>query len=254
MLIAIDIGNSSIMIGYFTEPGLFVQKIDTRPRLTPSRYASLLNMFIKEKNIDKTPEGIIISSVVSDRTGVLRQALKKLVSVEPLILNSSIETGLKFAVPNPEELGPDRIANAVAAHESCKCPVAAVDFGTATTISIVGTDADYIGGAIMPGISLMNKALASGTSKLSEVPMEPPASALGTDTTACIQSGLFYGTAGSVERLLAEIERERGFLLKVVVTGGQSGVLSRFLNREHEVRPHLTLDGLRIIYMRNRNA
>ena len=254
MLIAIDIGNSSIMIGYFTGAGLFIQKIDTRPRLTPSRYASLLNRFMKEKNIDKTPEGIIISSVVPDRTGILRQALKKLVSVEPLMLNSSLKTGLTLAIPNPEELGSDRIANAVAAHEIWKRPVAAVDFGTATTISVVGSDANYIGGAIMPGIGLMNKALASGTSKLSEVPMEPPASALGTDTARCIQSGLFYGAAGSVERLLAEIERERGFLLKVVVTGGHSGVLSRFLNREHEVRPHLALDGLRIIYTRNTNA
>ncbi len=254
MLIALDIGNSSINIGYFAESGLFVQKIDTHPLLAPVEYLSLLNRFIKEKNMDKTPEGIIISSVVPGHTGVLRKALKNLTSVEPLIMGNNIKTGMKFHTPNPEELGSDRIANVVAAYELYKGPVAAVDFGTATTISVVGGDAGYIGGVIMPGIHLMNAALASGTSKLSAVPVKPPEAALGTDTAKCIQSGLFYGTAGAVERLLVEIEKESCLHLEVVVTGGYGEPLSKFLKREHDIRPHLTLEGLKMIYTRNKDA
>jgi type III pantothenate kinase len=254
MLIALDIGNSTINIGYFTGTGLLVQKIDTHPLLAPSKYSLLLNGFIKEKNIDKTPEGIIISSVVPDHTGVLRKALKKLTPLEPLVMHSDIEAGLRFNIPNPEELGSDRIANSVAAYELYKRPAAAIDFGTATTISVIGRDAEYIGGVIMAGVHLMSWALASGTSKLSAVTVKPPKAALGTDTVKCIQSGLFYGTAGAVERLLAEIEKEAGLNLKVVVTGGYSGLLSPFLKRKHTVMPHLTLDGLRIIYVRNKGA
>ena len=113
---------------------------------------------------------------------------------------------------------------------------------------------DILEASIMPGIRLMNAALASGTSKLSAVPVKPPESALGTDTAKCIQSGLFYGTAGAVERLLVEIEKENGFQLKVVVTGGFGELLSKFLKRKHDLRPHLTLEGLKMIYMRNKDA
>lgn len=155
---------------------------------------------------------------------------------------------------NLKKLGSDRIANSVAAYELCKCPIAVIDFGTATTVSVVGKDAKYIGGAIMPGLGLMNESLAKGTSKLSEVNLSPPDSALGTDTTGGIQSGVFYGTAGAVERLLQEIEKEVGFGLKVIVTGGYGGMVSKFLTREYSLRPNLTLEGLKIIFMRNRCA
>jgi type III pantothenate kinase len=171
-----------------------------------------------------------------------------------IILNSKIATGLVFDIPRPEELGTDRIANAVAAYELCKGPVAAVDFGTATTISVVGKDAHYIGGAIMPGVELMNESLQKGTSKLSGVILSPPESALGIDTSHCIRSGLFYGTAGAVERLLCEMEEEIGFKLKAVVTGGYGVMVSKFLLREYMLKQNLTLEGLKTIFMRNKGA
>lgn len=254
MLIALDIGNSSINIGFFTKKGLFVKRIATHPSLPSSQYESFINAFIKEKNMDKTPKGIIISSVVPGRTEALRKTLKRIFSVEPLLVSCRIRTGMRLDIPMPEELGSDRIANIVAAYEICKCPSAVIDFGTATTISIVGKNANYIGGAIMPGVGLMNESLAKGTSKLSEVTLSPPESALGTDTFGCIQSGLFYGTAGAAERLLQEIEKEIGFGLEVVVTGGYGGMVSRFLTREHILSPNLTLEGLKIIFMRNKGA
>jgi type III pantothenate kinase len=254
MLIAVDIGNSSIKIGFFTESGLVVQKIDTRPLLSSSEYLGLLNGFKKEKSIHKKPEGIIISSVMPGHTGIMQKALRGLVSVEPLIVSCKIKTGLKFNVSKPEELGSDRIANIAAACELCKSPVAVVDFGTATAISVAGKDANYIGGAIMPGMGLMNESLAKGTSKLSLVSLTPPGSALGINTTECIQSGLFYGIAGAAERLLLEMEKEVGFRLKIVLTGGYGDMISKFLKRKHDLRPYLTIEGLRAIYIRNANA
>jgi type III pantothenate kinase len=254
MLIAIDIGNSSINIGFFIKSGLLIQNIDTWPRKTSLEYLTCINEFIKEKNINKIPKGIIISSVVSGHSEVFREALKKLTSMGPLMVSYKIKTGLKFKISNPEELGSDRIANAVAAYEHYKCPVMVVDFGTATTISVVGKDADYIGGTIIPGIRLMNEALAKGTSKLTEVPLAFPEFALGTDTTKCIQSGLFFGTAGAIERILTEIEKEVGLKLKVVITGGFGSMITKILRKKHELRPYLTLEGLQIIYTRNTNA
>src|SRR4030043_1890966 len=181
-LIAVDVGNSTITIGFFSKSGLILQKIDTLPLKTPKEYKSIFEVLISENFVEKNTTGVIISSVVSGHHNeILRETLKELLSVEPLMVSCKIKTGLTFRIPNPEVLGSDRIANAVAAYERYKCPVVVVDFGTATTISVVARDAEYIGGAIMPGIRLMNESLAKGTSKLSEVPLTPPGSALGPD-------------------------------------------------------------------------
>jgi len=254
MLIAIDIGNSSITIGYFTDAVLFVQKIHTHPVLSYHKYSALINKFIKETNMEKTPGGIIISSVVPGHTKVLLKALQRLADAEPLIVSHSIKSGLGFTIPEPDQLGSDRIANAVAAYALYRRPVAVIDFGTATTISVVGKKAAFIGGAIMPGLNLMNQSLAKGTSRLREIPIQPPASALGQDTEGCIRSGLFYGSAGAVERILQDIENAAGFRLKVVVTGGYGGHISHFLQRRHKIVPHLTLEGLRLLYFMNTDA
>jgi type III pantothenate kinase len=254
MLIALDIGNSLINIGIFTGKGLFVKKLDTHPLKTPGRYASIIRDFLSEISVESIASGVIISSVVAGHTEVLADACKRLMPEDLLILSPEIKTGLVFDIQRPEDLGSDRIANAVAAYELCKCPTAVIDFGTATTISVVGKNANYIGGSIMPGFGLMNESLAKGTSKLSEVILNPPGSALGTDTTRCIQSGLFYGTAGAVERILQEIEKEVGSGLKVIVTGGYGDMVSKFMIREYSLRPNLTLEGLKIIFMRNRGA
>jgi type III pantothenate kinase len=254
MLISLDIGNSSIKFGFFTKRDLFVRDIPTHPFLSLSRYSALIRHFLREKNIDKIPEGIIISSVVPGQTEALRKSLKRMFAVEPLIIDHTTKTGIALNIPKPEELGADRIANAVAAVELFKCPVAVIDCGTATTISVVGKNADYIGGAILPGIRLMNESLAQGTSRLSEVQISPPLAALGVDTSACIRSGLFYGTAGAVERILSEIEGETGLRLKIVMTGGNSRHISKFMHRKHKVVPHLSLEGLRIIFTRNADA
>jgi len=254
MIIAVDIGNSSIRIGFFTGADLLVLTMDTWPMLTGGEYTSRLNAFIREINIDKTAEGIIISSVVPGHTGVIAGSLAEFGSGEPLIVSHRIVTGLVFAIPAPGELGADRIANSVAAYERYKCPVAVIDFGTATTISVVGKEANYIGGAIMPGVRLMSESLAKGTAKLPAVSVSWPGSALGANTLKGIQSGILYGTVGAVERILHEIEAETGLDLKIAVTGGNGSLFAGSLRMKCDFLPNLTLEGLRIIHMRNRDA
>lgn len=253
MLIALDIGNYSINIGFFTRKGLFVKNLYSHPIKNSEGYASIIRGFLSEISVEKNTLHVIICSVVSSHTEVLIKACKSLIPEELFIVSNEMKTGLIFDITKPEELGSDRIANAVAAYEMFTVPVAALDFGTATTITIVGKDAHYIGGAIMPGLGLMNKSLSEGTSKLPKVSLCPPVSALGTNTEGCIQSGIFYGTAGAVERLLQEIEEKVGFKLKVIVTGGHGSMISRFLKRKHTVRENLTLEGLKILYMRNKS-
>jgi type III pantothenate kinase len=256
MLLAIDIGNSSINIGCFSGEGLVVQKISTHPLKAAAEYRLILNDFLSQNHIEKKLFSCIISSVVQGHTMALAEALEGLsdeASPDVLIVSHEMNSGLKYKINRPWELGADRIAGAVGAWEIYNAPVAVVDCGTATTITVVDGDSNIIGGSIMPGIGLMNDTLGKGTSKLNSIALGPPESALGKDTEGCIRSGLFYGTAGAVERVLSEIEGETGCRFNVVITGGHGAMLSGFVVRPHELNPHLTLEGLKILYEKNRH-
>jgi type III pantothenate kinase len=161
-------------------------------------------------------------------------------------------SGIGFQIPHPEELGTDRIVNAVAAFALIRKPVVVIDAGTATTITAVNGRGEYIGGAIMPGIGLMNETLGMKTSKLREIDIAPPDAALGKDTAGCIRSGLCIGTAGAIERIVAGIEDETGTLYDMLLTGGLCFLVDAFIRRPHAVRPDLTLEGLKILYEKNR--
>jgi len=255
MLIAVDIGNSSINIGYFTDKGLLVQRIDTHPLKDSGAYFSAIRSFLRQNRVEKVSLGGIISSVVSSHTSVFSEVFKRLSGAEETVLltvSHEMNSGLKFRVPEPDRVGTDRIANAVAAVELYGSPVAVADFGTATTITVVGREKEFAGGSILPGLRLMNSALDAGTFQLKEVAMEAPLRALGVDTSGSIRSGLFYGTAGAVERILTEIEEETGISLKVILTGGYAQALGRLMKRSHEINSNLTLEGLRMLYGKNR--
>lgn len=257
MLITIDIGNSSINIGYFIDSGLLVQKISSRPLRTVVEYIKIIRDFLEQNHLEKKIFSCIISSVVTSHTAVLRDAAEKLsenTDNNVVVLNHQMDTGLNLKIKSPEELGTDRLANAAGAYAIYRGPVAVMDFGTATTITAVGRNADFIGGSIMPGIDLMNELLAQGTSKLTKVSLENPVSSLGTDTAGCIRSGLLIGTAGAVERVLDEIEKEVGYTFRVVVTGGYAYLMDTFIRRHHDVNVFLIHEGLREIYGKNRPA
>jgi type III pantothenate kinase len=257
MLITIDIGNSSINIGYFIDSGLLVQKISSYPLRTVVEYRKIIRDFLEQNHLEKELFSCIISSVVTSHTAVLRDAAEKLsenTCNNVVVLNHQMDTGLNLKIKSPEELGTDRLANAAGSYAIYQGPVAVIDFGTATTITAVGRNADFIGGSIMPGIGLMNDVLAQRTSKLTKVSLEHPVSALGTDTEGCIRSGLLIGTAGAVERVLEEIEKDVGYTFRVVVTGGYAYLMDTFIRRPHDVNVFLTHEGLREIYGKNRSA
>ena len=254
MLIATDIGNTSITIGYFLDTRLFVQRIATYPLQGADEYRLLLLSYMQEKNIAKSACNGIISSVVPVLTGVFRKVLEGLSEkgeADILVVNST-NSGIGFRVPAPEELGTDRIANAAAAFSLFKRPVAVIDFGSATTITVVDRQGYYIGGSIMLGIGLMNESLGTKTSLLKKVELQKPESALGKDTTGCILTGLLIGTAGAVERIIEEMEAETGLIFNTILTGGFCTLIENFVRRPHMVMPDLTLEGLKILYEKNR--
>jgi type III pantothenate kinase len=251
VLVTIDIGNSSIGIGYFTPSGLVTQRLDTLPLRDAQAYAGFMAGLVNQNHIEKKDVRCIISSVVPGHTGKLREAVELFAgkAVEPLTVNHKVETGLCLKIRAPQTLGADRLTNASGAFALYHKAVAVVDFGTATTITMVDENANLIGGAILPGLRLMSAALGTMTSQLQEVPLEePPDNALGRDTEAAIRSGLFYGTAGAVERIIAEIAAETGSHFIIVITGGHCMAMQQYMTGPCEIRPDLIHEGLRIIY------
>lgn len=257
MLITVDIGNSTINIGYFMDSAPLVQKIATQPLRSADEYSGIIRDFFEQNHLEKTIFSCIISSVVTSHTVVLRDAFEKLsenTKSDIITLSYQMDSGLNLKIKAPEELGTDRLANAAAAYAIYHGPVAVIDFGSATTISVVGENADFIGGSIMPGVGLLNDLLAQRTSKLTKVSLEYPVPALGADTPGSIRSGLLLGTAGAVERILEEIEKEIGYTLRVILTGGYAHLMDLFIKRPHDVNVLLTHEGLREIYGKNRLA
>ena len=254
MLIATDIGNSSITIGYFLDTGLVVQRIPTHPLQGADEYIQLLLIFMEENNIAKSACNGIISSVVPGHTEVFRVVLAGLSGIgkEDILVIDRTAAGIGFRIPDPEQLGSDRIANAEAAFALVKGPVAVIDFGTATTITVIDRQGCYIGGSIMPGVGLMNESLGIKASKLKQIELKKPDSVLGRDTAGCMLTGLLVGTAGAVERIIEEIEAETGLIFSTILTGGYCSLIEHFVRRPHRVRPHLTLEGLKILYEKNR--
>ncbi len=258
MLLAIDIGNSSIRTGVFSGNLLLDRmEIPAFPKKDVGHYRAKLEKFLADKEGNTFFEGAIISSVVPGLTDTLASSAREVIAREPLILTSSLDTGLTFDVEEPEEIGTDRIANAVAARELFGSPAAAVDFGTATTITAV-KDRKFLGGAIMAGLRLMGETLHRGTARLPSIDTvlyqeasEFRVRVLGKSTTASMISGIIYGSAGAVERILEGMEAEEKCTFRIVLTGGHSGMMARFIKRQCYTDRDLTLTGLRLIYERN---
>lgn len=256
MLLAVDIGNSSINIGIFSKSILLGEtRIPSHPEKTSEIYKNRIKAFLLNNGIKIPVQGVIISSVVPGLTGTLGNSLRGLSRRRPVTVKNSLRTGLIFDVENPEKIGSDRVSNAVAARNIYGPRVLVVDFGTATTISVV-KGRRFVGGAILPGIKLQSKILHRDTSKLPYVAVEsrtvePLIPALGKSTDMCILAGILYGTAGATERLIEEMEQKERCKFRVVITGGYSDIMTHYLRRHHQRDPYLTLKGLRLIYERN---
>lgn len=252
MLLLIDIGNTSTTIGFYNNGVISdILRLSTIRRMRGIKeYSYILKGVMEEHDMD-APSGAVICSVVPEVTDLFTGAIKKTFGIEPLNVSHEMKTGLRFRVKNPEGLGPDRIANAVAARHLYKGPLIIVDFGTATTFCVVTEKGDYRGGAIMPGIALSANSLAASTAKLPKVDLIRTTRVLGRDTNENILSGVVFGQAGAVERIIFGITNEIGGKPAVVATGGLAELVAPHLKVIDYLNPLLTLEGLRLIYELN---
>lgn len=254
MLLAIDIGNTNIVWGVFDGDRLVADwRIGTDHSKTTDEYAILLLDLLRVEGISPDRvDGVILSSVVPPLTPLFEELTETYFHRLPLNVSAEMETGLTIKYTNPREVGSDRIVNAAAAYRRYGGPIIIVDFGTATTFCAVTADGGYLGGAIAPGLRISAEALYARTAKLPKVEMVRPKSAIGQDTVASMQAGLVFGYAGLVDELVRRIQQELGRDCFVLATGGLAGLIAPESRSIREVRPHLTLEGLALLYALNR--
>ncbi len=201
-----------------------------------------------------TVSGVVISSVVTPLTRVFRKLSQLLFTTEPVIVSAGIRTGMPIRMENPKEVGADRIVNAVAAYERHRQALIVVDFGTATTFDVVSADGCYLGGCIVPGIGISLDALVNRTDKLPPVEIVKPARVIGKNTVSSIQSGIYFGYVGLIEGIVRRIAKEMELTPLVVATGGLGSLFHQEEGLFHEYLHDLTLQGLKILYERNRHG
>jgi type III pantothenate kinase len=254
MLLAIDVGNSNNVIGLFSKEKLLTHwRIRTECNRTADEYWVLIKEFILLNEVAaETVDDIIVACVVPSLVPILREMGQKYFSCDPIMVGPGIKTGISISYKNPTEVGADRIVNAVAAFSKHKKSLIIVDFGTATTFDAVSNKGEYLGGAIFPGVNISMEALFKNTAKLPRVDLVTPERVIGKSTVESIQSGGVHGVAGMVNHIVTKMREEMGGKAMVIATGGISNSFLAELDIIDEVDPFLTLDGLLILYNRNR--
>ena len=247
MLLAVDVGNTQILIALFQGGDITDHwRLATNAERTSDEYAVLLRQLIGEVELD----GVAISSVVPRATTALRNMSTKYFKLDPVVVEPGTKTGMPILIDNPREVGADRIVNGIGAYDLYGGPTVVIDFGTATTLDAVSARGEYLGGAILPGIEISMDALFARADRLSRVELIEPRSVIGKSTVEALQSGAIFGFAAQVDGICRRMQDELGDCA-VVATGGLSGLISRFSETIQHVDPWLTLHGLRLVYERN---
>jgi type III pantothenate kinase len=249
VLLAIDVGNTQILIGLFDAADLLDQwRLATNAERTSDEYSVLIGQLIGEADVD----GIAISSVVPRATAALRDMATRYYGFPPVVIEPGVRTGMPILTDDPKEVGADRIVNAIGAYDRYGGPAIVVDFGTATTLDAVSATGEYLGGAILPGIEISMDALFARADRLYRVELVEPRHVIGKSTIESLQSGAIYGFAAQVDGICRRMQDELGDCT-VVATGGLGGLIARFSTCIQELDPWLTLHGLRLVYGRNRS-
>ena len=258
MLLAIDVGNTNIVLGVFDGERLVVSwRLATWRERTADELGLLVDGLFAHSRVDlEKVRGVILGSVVPPLTGTVQAMAKRYFNVDPLTVEPGIETGMRILYENPSEVGADRILNGIAAYErfgrSVNRPLIVVDFGTATTLDAISAKGEYLGGAICPGVQISADALFQRAARLPRIDVRKPARVVGRTTVGAMESGLFYGYVGMVEGLVRRMSDELGGDAMAVATGGLASVISPEIPSIKHVDPDLTLHGLRIVWDRNR--
>jgi type III pantothenate kinase len=256
MLLAFDVGNTTIAIGLFRGRKLVKSwKIETDSDKTSDEYGALLLSLMQAAALPAGKiTGAIISSVVPPLTPVIEDVCQATFGTAANVVGPGLKTGMPILYETPLDVGADRITASVAAFEKYGGPAIVLDFGTATTFDAISAKGEYLGGAIAPGVRISAEALYLRTAKLPRIELRKPKRAIGRTTVASMQSGLYFGYIGMVTRMIEEIRKELGANARVVATGGFGGQLASELAMIEAYEPDLVLEGLRIIYDRNRDA
>lgn len=262
MLLVLNVNNTNTVIAVYTlQPdGLTgdlraTWRISTRQAQTADEYGILVRSLLQSEGVEsQSIRGIVIASVVPPIDWILRQFCERYFSQKPLFIEPGVRTGLPILTDNPGEVGADRVANCVGAFHKYGGPTIVVDFGTATNFDVVSRKGEFLGGAIAPGLYISAEALFARAARLPRVEIRRPAKIIGTNTVDNLQIGLFWGHIGLVDSILERMIGELGADTKCIATGGLANLIARESKFISEVNDRLTLEGLRLIYDRNRSA
>ena len=252
MLLAIDVGNTSISFGVFQDKKLIKKfNLTSDKKRSSDEYGVIIKSILSQNDLAQEQiDFAIMASVVPTLTDILKTAIKEYLGIDVLKVTTKINSGVKYLLENPKELGADRIANARAAIDIApnkNCIV--VDFGTATNFDVVSKNCEFLGGAIAAGINISALALSNFTSLLPKIRVEKPPYAIGKNTVDCILSGLIIGHAKMIDGMIEEIEKELGEKAVIIATGGYNDIVKSSMKRKFDyIEPDLTLNGLRLIY------
>jgi type III pantothenate kinase len=254
MLLAVDIGNTTVAVGVFEGKELRRDwKVRTDREKTADEYGIVLLELLRASGLEPASiTDMIISSVVPPLTPVFQALSRDMFGLKALVVGPGLRTGMPILYENPFEVGADRVVASVAAFEKHGGPSIVVDFGTATTFDVITEKGEYLGGAIAPGIRISAEALYLKTAKLPRIEIAKPRKAIGRTTVTSMQSGLYFGYIGLVANIITELKKELGQETKVISTGGFAALIVPEVKAIDCHEPDLVLEGLRIIYDRNR--
>ena len=253
MILAIDMGNTNIVIGCIdSERTWFVERLTTSHDKTGTEYAINIKNILEIHQIKPAQiEGAILSSVVPPLNAAISSAVKKILGYHPMLVSSGIKTGMNILMDNPKTVGSDMIVDAVAAIREYPAPIIIIDMGTATTMSVVDRAGNYIGGVILPGLYVSLDSLSSKTAQLPSISLDIPKKVIGKNTVDCMRSGAMYGNAGMIDGIIELMEEELGETATVVATGGLSRFVVPLCRHKITYDETLLLKGLLILYEKN---
>lgn len=255
MLLALDVGNTNIVLGCIeNDEIIFTARMSTDRKQTADQYAVLIKNIlelysVKAEDID----GSIISSVVPPVLNALKGAVRLCFGVEAMVVGPGVKTGLNILMDNPAQVGSDLIVNAVGAIKEYKAPILVFDMGTATTISAIDKDKNYIGGSILPGVKISLETLSSSTAQLPAINLDKPKRTIGKNTIECMRSGVIFGNAAMVDGMIERFEEELGEKATVIATGGIAKFIVCHCKNDIVYDKNLLLKGLNILYKKNKN-
>ena len=254
MLLAIDIGNTNIVIGCFQNDDLFFKaRIATDRTRTSDQYGVEIKNMMEAYGVQVSDiEDCIISSVVPPVFNSVRTGVIKVIGKQPMVVGPGLKTGLNIHVDVPSQVGSDRIVIAVGALAEYKAPLILMDMGTATTIEVVEPENQYLGGVIFPGVKVSLDALTSHAAQLPGISLDKPKHVIGKNTVDCMRSGTMYGTAAMIDGLVERMEAELGHKATLIATGGMAQFIIPLCKREIILDKNLLLKGLNILYKKNK--